>query len=243
MSPAQTKTENNIPALKSVKLTWFVGEKKVGFSKAEGIMMIYSDHLEYHFKASGMAVRTAASIAFGAVGAAVSSAMAKKKDALIFPMRDIAKVKESKFGAGYPALILEMRDGNSHTFSGGYRLKQDIAECVNLIEGRIASKPVEQVLSVTEEGSGQKPPNPSNPSIHYMTDRQGRETQRQQLEARKQELIREISAMYSADPRCEGKFAELNRIEAQLRAFAYPGSHEALDEIDEMRSVYAGPPL
>ncbi|MCC8028236.1 MAG: BspA family leucine-rich repeat surface protein [Lachnospiraceae bacterium] len=172
-------------------------------------MTVYNDRLEYRLTSGG----TRSMAAFGAVGMAVASARAKKKDAVIFQMRDIVKVKESKFGAGYPAMVLEMRDGHSHTFSGGYRLKQDISECVKLIEERLI-KPVEEVSSVTEEGDGKEP---SNLSIYSMTDRERLEAQRQQMEARKQELIREISAMYSGDPRCEGKFAELNRIEAQLR--------------------------
>lgn len=110
-----------------VKVSWYPGNKKLGIAKATGLLNVYQDHLEF-YKTMG----SSGAAALGLVGIAVSSSKAKKEQAVIFEMSDIARAMESKYMGAFPAMVVEMKNGETHTFAGTMN-GTDLRRCIEFI--------------------------------------------------------------------------------------------------------------
>lgn len=116
--------------LKTLTLSWYPGEVKIGIASATGKLHIYRDRLEFQ-KTMG----SSSAGFFGIVGLAVSASKAKKEAAVIFPMNQIASVRETKYCA-VPAMLIEMKNGEKHTFVGSI-LTRDLQDSIQMIQTNI----------------------------------------------------------------------------------------------------------
>ena len=114
-----------------VKVSLYTGDSKLGVAKATGILNVYADHLEFH-KTMG----SSGAVAFGLIGMAVSSSKAKKESPVIFEMSNISGARNSKYMGAFPAMVLEMKNGEKYTFAGT-AVGEDLKKCVAFITRNI----------------------------------------------------------------------------------------------------------
>ena len=114
-----------------LKLSRYKGDSKLGVAKATGLLNVFHDHLEFHktMGSSGASV-------FGLVGMAVSSSRAKKEPPVVFAMADVAGARNSKYMGAFPAMVLELKNGEQYTFAGPVS-GDDLKKCVAYVNQHI----------------------------------------------------------------------------------------------------------
>ena len=113
--------------LATAQLNWYEGDVSIGIVKAEGIFSVYRDRIEYKKTRGG-----AGTYAFGLVSMAISASRAKKEDAIVFWMDEIADVRESSYMM-CTALVLELKNGQKYTFSQVMQT-DNIRNCITFIK-------------------------------------------------------------------------------------------------------------
>ena len=124
-NPNNNNQNNGV--LLTLQASWYPGEVKVGIAKGTGTLKVYNNRIEFDKK-----IGSSASAVFGAVGMAVSASKAKKSEAMVFPMNQIAQIRESSYGGMFPAMVIVLKNGEKHTFAGSFN-RQKINECINLV--------------------------------------------------------------------------------------------------------------
>lgn len=139
MPTVQQNTYNPVPAtnyqsggkLKTADVTWYKKEVKIGFSEAAGTLTVYRNRLELK---KTMGSNKSYAIA-GVIGMAISASKAKGEVPVIFPMNQIANVREGQYGIGkQKKMVLEMKNGEEHMFIGK---EKDIQDCIMLVRANI----------------------------------------------------------------------------------------------------------
>lgn len=117
--------------LKTADVTWYKKEVKIGFSEAAGTLTVYRNRLELK-KTMGS---NKSYVFAGVIGMAISASKAKGEAPVIFPMNQIANVREGQYGIGkQKKMVLEMKNGEEHMFIGK---EKDIQDCITLVKANI----------------------------------------------------------------------------------------------------------
>ena len=139
--PAQTAQSS--VELYSVSVQWYPADtyRTKNRIEVEGKLYIYSDRVVFKKTVMNSPVN-----ALGLVGLGISAARARKSAPMIFPMDQIASVRESTFVdrlASCPSVVLEMKTGDKHGFvisvlaiseSGKQERIRRGRECIRLIQ-------------------------------------------------------------------------------------------------------------
>ena len=95
-------------------MSHYSGEPTVGIAKATGTLKIFDDRVEFHKK-----MGSSAGAMFGAVGMIIAANKMKQKGDLdIYRYRDVASVREGRYGGIYHTIVLVMKNGQVHSFAG-----------------------------------------------------------------------------------------------------------------------------
>lgn len=95
-------------------MSYYSGEPTVGIAKATGTLKIFDDRVEFHKK-----MGSSAGAMFGAVGMIIAANKMKQKGDLdIYRYRDVASVREGRYGGIYHTIVLVMKNGQVHSFAG-----------------------------------------------------------------------------------------------------------------------------
>lgn len=124
---SQRAAYDDVKLAEAPKLAFYTGEVSVGVAKAEGKFSVYKNRIEFKKTMGG-----SGAYAFGLIGMAVSASKVKDEDALIFWMKDIARVREGSYMGMYPSIILEMKNGEKYTFANAFQAEQT-RTCISFI--------------------------------------------------------------------------------------------------------------
>lgn len=95
-------------------MSHYSGEPTVGIAKATGTLKIFDDRVEFHKK-----MGSSAGAMFGAVGMIIAANKMKQEGDLdIYRYRDVASVREGRYGGIYHTIVLVMKNGQVHSFAG-----------------------------------------------------------------------------------------------------------------------------
>ena len=95
-------------------MSYYSGEPTVGIAKATGTLKIFDDRVEFHKK-----MGSSAGAMFGAVGMIIAANKMKQEGDLdIYRYRDVASVREGRYGGIYHTIVLVMKNGQVHSFAG-----------------------------------------------------------------------------------------------------------------------------
>ena len=111
-------------------MSYYSGEPKVGISKATGKLIICEDEVLF-IKQMGNALGNA----FGVGGMLLARSKSMKQgNTMRFKYDEIAAARAAQYMGVMPMLVLEMKNGEKHSFAG----MASIADCVRLIRERLA---------------------------------------------------------------------------------------------------------
>lgn len=105
----------------------YKGEKSVGVAESTGTLKVYSDRVELEKKFGNSAYG-----ALGLIGLAHSAKKVKEDSKLVIPMNQILSARELAYVGVLPALVIELKNGEKHTFAGTVN-KSSILNCINVI--------------------------------------------------------------------------------------------------------------
>ena len=95
-------------------MSYYSGEPTVEIAKATGTLKIFDDRVEFHKK-----MGSSAGAMFGAVGMIIAANKMKQEGDLdIYRYRDVASVREGRYGGIYHTIVLVMKNGQVHSFAG-----------------------------------------------------------------------------------------------------------------------------
>jgi len=110
-------------------MSYYAGEPVVGIAKAQGKLSVCEDEVIF-VKQLGSALGNA----FGLGGMLLArSKAAKDGKTMHFKYDDIAAARAGQYMGMMPMLVLEMKNGEKHSFAG----LGSVADCVTLIRERI----------------------------------------------------------------------------------------------------------
>lgn len=119
----------NDNVLKTIDVvTWYKGEVKVAYGDATGKLSIYRNRIELK------RITGKKKVTFYGIATKISTENVKNAAPVIFQMNQIAWVRESKYAGIWKSMILEMKNGEKHTFVVGNKETQ---ECIDLIRANI----------------------------------------------------------------------------------------------------------
>ena len=111
-------------------MSYYTGEPKVGIAKATGKLIVCEDEVLF-IKQMGNAVGNA----FGLIGMGIAKSRSMKQgNTMRFKYDEIAAARAAQYMGVMPMLVLEMKNGEKHSFAG----MASIADCVRLIRERLA---------------------------------------------------------------------------------------------------------
>ena len=111
-------------------MSYYAGEPTVGIAKATGKLIVCEDEVMF-IKQLGNALGNA----FGLIGMGIAKSRSMKQGSTMrFKYDEIASARAAQYMGVMPMLVLEMKNGEKHSFAG----MGSVADCVRLIRMRLA---------------------------------------------------------------------------------------------------------